>query len=128
VVVYLAGEKALTWWHRNVVRSQYGLQGWKKARIYPDFIFAIQTEGEAKRITVPETKGDQLDNLYTAYKREVLSFLSGAFQWDDYTPAGENWSWSRTPGRSKEGRPLRRRCALQTGPSPSLFKPTPMGD
>ena len=34
-------------------------------------------DDSAKRITVLETKGDQLDNLDTAYKREVLSFLSG---------------------------------------------------
>ena len=42
-----------------------------------------------KRITVLETKGDQLDNLDTAYKRDVLAFLSGHFAWDDATPAGE---------------------------------------
>ncbi len=36
-----------------------------------------------------ETKGDQLDNLDTAYKREVLTFLSGNFEWDDAVPAGE---------------------------------------
>lgn len=89
MAVYLDGEKALAWWHRNVARTQYGIQGWKKAKIYPDFIFAVQSEGEDKRITVLETKGDQRDNLDTAYKREVLDFLSGAFQWDDYTPAGE---------------------------------------
>ena len=69
--------------------TQYGLQGWKKAKIYPDFIFAVQTEGDSSRITVLETKGDQLDNLDTAYKREVITFLSGASDSDDYTPAGE---------------------------------------
>ena len=58
-------------------------------RIYPDFIFAVQVEGEAKRLTVLETKGDQLDNLDTAYKREVLTFLSDNVAWDDYIPAGE---------------------------------------
>lgn len=89
VAVYLDGEKALTWWHRNVARTQYGIQGWKKAKIYPDFIFAVHSEGLSKRITLLETKGDQLDNLDTAYKREFLAFLSDAFQWDDYTPAGE---------------------------------------
>ncbi len=89
VAVYLDGEEALSWWHRNVARSQYGIQGWKKAKIYPDFIFAVQTEGEAKKITVLETKGDQLDNLDTAYKREVLAFLSEHFAWDDAVPAGE---------------------------------------
>ena len=89
VAVYLDGEKALAWWHRNVARTQYGIQGWKKAKIYPDFIFAVQKEGTNKRITILETKGDQLDNLDTAYKRDALNFLSGHFQWDDATPVGE---------------------------------------
>lgn len=89
VAVYLDGEKTLAWWHRNVARTQYGIQGWKKAKIYPDFIFAVQRDGEANRITVLETKGDQLDNLDTAYKREALSFLSGHFKWDEATPVGE---------------------------------------
>ncbi|WP_018698729.1 DEAD/DEAH box helicase [Amorphus coralli] len=89
VAVYLDGEAALVWWHRNVARTQYGIQGWRKAKIYPDFIFAVQREGMANRVTVLETKGDQLDNLDTAYKREVLSFLSDNFRWDTATPAGE---------------------------------------
>ncbi len=89
VAVYLDGDQALSWWHRNVARSQYGIQGWKKGKIYPDFIFAAQGAGTSKRITVLETKGDQLDNLDTAYKREVLSYLSDHFQWDDSAPAGE---------------------------------------
>ena len=89
VAVYLDGEAALTWWHRNVARSQYGIQGWKKAKIYPDFIFAMQRESKSERIIVLETKGDQLDNLDTAYKRELLSFMSDHFAWDDYTSAGE---------------------------------------
>ena len=75
--------------HRNVARTQYGIQGWKKAKIYPDFIFAVHHEGKAKCISVLETKGDQLDNLDTAYKREILSFLSNHFIWDDCTPAGK---------------------------------------
>ena len=89
VAVYLDGETALSWWHRNVARTQYGIQGWKRAKIYPDFIFAVQGNGKTKRITALETKGGQLDNLDTAYKRDVLSFLSNHFSWDDYTPAGE---------------------------------------
>lgn len=89
VAVYLDGEKTLTWWHRNVARTQYGIQGWKKAKIYPDFIFAVQKDGKSSRITVLETKGDQLDNLDTAYKRDALSFLSEHFQWDATTPVGE---------------------------------------
>ena len=89
VAVYLDGEKALTWWHRNVARTQYGIQGWKKAKIYPDFIFAVHLDGAANRIIVLETKGDQLDNLDTAYKRDVMTFLSDNFSWEDGTTAGE---------------------------------------
>lgn len=89
VAVYLDGEKTLAWWHRNVARTQYGIQGWKRAKIYPDFIFAVQRDGETKRIIVLETKGDQLDNLDTHYKREALAFLSEHFQWDEATPVGE---------------------------------------
>jgi type III restriction enzyme len=88
IAVYLDGEKALVWWHRNVARTQYGLQGWRRSKIYPDFIFAVQGHGKSQRITVLETKGDQLDNLDTAYKRQVLTFLSNNFGWDSTLPAG----------------------------------------
>jgi type III restriction enzyme len=88
VAVYLDGEAALKWWHRNVARSQYAVQGWRRAKIYPDFIFAVQHKDGSSRITLLETKGDQLDNLDTAYKRDVLQFMSKNFTWDDTAPAG----------------------------------------
>lgn len=75
-MVYLDGEQALTWWHRNAARSQYGLQGWQDRRIYPDFVFSVRPDGKAERITILETKGDFLDNLDTDYKRKLMSFLS----------------------------------------------------
>jgi len=89
VAVYLDGEEALAWWYRNVARRQYGIQGWKKGKIYPDFIFAVKTKGSEGRITVLETKGDYLDNPDTEYKRGLLSFLADNFAWDDGIPAGE---------------------------------------
>lgn len=89
VAVYLDGETALTWWHRNVARSEYGIQGWKKGKVYPDFIFAVRTEGRNQRITAIETKGDHLDNLDTDYKRKLLRFLSSSYAWENSTPAGE---------------------------------------
>ena len=89
VAVYLDAEEAFVWWHRNVARAQYGIQGWKRGKVYPDFIFAVQSDGVGNRITVLDTKGDQLDNLDTGYKREMLSFLSDHFSWDDGIPARE---------------------------------------
>ena len=88
VAVYLDGDQALSWWHRNVARRQYSIQGWKRGRIYPDFIFAARMNGTGSRIVVLETKGDHLDNLDTDYKREVLSFLSENYSWDDGISAG----------------------------------------
>ena len=76
VAVYLDAEQALSWWHRNVARSQYGIQGWQGRRIYPDFVFAVGSDGKPERITVLETKGDHLDNIDTGYKRELMDFLS----------------------------------------------------
>jgi type III restriction enzyme len=88
VAGYLDDDKALKWWHRNVARRQYGLQGWKRAKVYPDFLFAVQREGKGNRLVILETKGDQLDNLDTAYKRNLLSHLSNNFCWNKALPAG----------------------------------------
>ncbi len=89
VAGYLDDEKALKWWHRNVARKQYGLQGWKRAKVYPDFLFAVQREGKGNRIVVLETKGDHLnDPIETAYKRDLLDNLSDNFSWDKTQTAG----------------------------------------
>jgi type III restriction enzyme len=64
------------------------MQGWRRAKIYPDFIFAVERSDKSRRITVLETKGDQLDNLDTAYKRDLLDLLSASFVWDSTVPAG----------------------------------------
>lgn len=84
---YLDEHKALVWWHRNVAKSgQYFVQGWRKSKIYPDFIFAVNKE----RIVVIETKGDQLEgNLDTEYKRKLLATVSNHFAFDKTTKAGE---------------------------------------
>ena len=89
VAVFLDGSKTISWWHRNVARTQYGLQGWKRGRIYPDFIFAASGEGDARRLVALETKGDHLQNPDTDYKRDVLNFLTDHFEWDEVVPAGQ---------------------------------------
>ncbi|WP_295409592.1 DEAD/DEAH box helicase family protein [uncultured Thiocystis sp.] len=77
IAVYLDSEATLTWWHRNVARQQYGIQGWRRGRIYPDFIFALQRARETNRVVVLETKGPQLaGNLDTEYKQAVLRLMS----------------------------------------------------
>ncbi|WP_259972135.1 DEAD/DEAH box helicase [Leisingera caerulea] len=90
VAVHLDGAAAVTWWHRNVARHQYGLQGWRRGRIYPDFVFAASTSGGSNRLVALETKGDQLaGNLDTTYKKNVLEVLTKGFAWDHTAPAGQ---------------------------------------
>jgi len=93
VAVYLDAEKSLLWWHRNVARHQYVLAGWRRERIYPDFIFAVQPGnqyGKGNRLVVMETKGDHLQgNLDTEYKRAVLALMTEAFNIDQTQRVGE---------------------------------------
>jgi type III restriction enzyme len=89
---YLDEQSALEWWHRNVAKgSNYHLQGWKKNRVYPDFIFGLQRSGKKRRILVWETKGDQLEgNLDSEYKRKLLDAMSRMKKWRRL----ENWNSS----------------------------------
>jgi type III restriction enzyme len=87
---YLEEQKALRWWHRNVAKAgHYAVQGWRRNKVYPDFIFAFaQTEG-GERIYVIETKGDQLaGNLDSEYKKKLLNVMSESYQQGRTTGAG----------------------------------------
>lgn len=87
VAIHLDGAATVEWWHRNVARHQYGLQGWRRHKIFPDFVFLAADAGGQKRVIALETKGDQLaGNLDTTYKQAVLDLLSSNFAWDN-TPA-----------------------------------------
>jgi type III restriction enzyme len=88
---YLDERGALEWWHRNVAKAgHYHLQGWKKNRVYPDFIFALTHDGGRRKLVVLETKGDQLaGNLDTDYKRKLLQLASDHFRLEQTTKAGE---------------------------------------
>ncbi|MBK5964035.1 type III restriction endonuclease subunit R [Thiocystis minor] len=90
IAVYLDSEATLTWWHRNVARQQYGIQGWRRGRIYPDFIFALQRARETNRVVVLETKGPQLaGNLDTEYKQAVLRLMSDHYAIEQAMRVGE---------------------------------------
>lgn len=89
IAVYLDGDQALRWWHRNVARTQYAVQGWRREKVYPDFIFAVQRDDGATRLVVLEMKGQHLaGNDDTEYKRAVLNMMAQNFKWDTAIPAG----------------------------------------
>ncbi len=78
---YLDEQKALQWWHRVAVRQRgdYYLRGWKRERIWPDFVaMGGETDGKP-HVLVFETKGKHLDNPDTDYKRRVLETLQNAY-------------------------------------------------
>jgi type III restriction enzyme len=69
------------WWHRNVAKAQYGLQGWKRQKVYPDFVFAKRTVNGKSSVVVLETKGLHLAGSQdTDYKRQLLEKLSAMFK------------------------------------------------
>ena len=79
---YLDEERALQWWHRVAARQrgEYYLQGWKRGRIYPDFVAMANDIAGVTRVLIFDTKGEHLEgNLDTEYKRKVLETLEGAF-------------------------------------------------
>ena len=79
---YLDEEQALQWWHRVAARQRgaYYVQGWKRGRIYPDFVAMANEIGGVTHVMIFDTKGEHLaGNLDTEYKRKVLETLEGAF-------------------------------------------------
>jgi type III restriction enzyme len=93
VAVYLDAKKSLKWWHRNVARSEYAVLGWRRERIYPDFLFAVRPGGgcgDGNRLVVLEMKGEHLQgNPDTEYKRAVLRLMTEAFEIDQTQRVGE---------------------------------------
>ena len=79
---YLDEQRALQWWHRVAVRQhgEYYLRGWRRERIWPDFVaMGGETKGKLS-VLVFETKGQHLDaNNDTKYKKRVFSALEQTF-------------------------------------------------
>jgi type III restriction enzyme len=85
VAIYLDEQEKLLWWYRNMSRQDYHIQGWKRNKIYPDFIAADnasslleRTGGEADygTVYVLETKGIHLKNEDTKYKQNVFALCN----------------------------------------------------
>ncbi len=79
---YLDESEAVKWWHRVAAqqRDGYHLAGWRKSRVYPDFIVMTNEAGDKARLGIYDTKGEQLEgNLDTKYKESLLKTLQGAF-------------------------------------------------
>ena len=96
VAAYLDGQERLFFWYRNRARKDYYVQGWKRHRIYADFIVTLQadepdSDDEFHRVFVVETKGVHLKHSEdTDYKRSVFDLCSKHAKktdWATFVPA-----------------------------------------
>lgn len=75
VAWYLDDQDKLLFWFRNVPKRDYGVQGWRRGKVYADFIFTdIDGTGNGfNRVFVVETKGIHLKGSEdTEYKRALF--------------------------------------------------------
>ena len=75
--LYLEKSNALYWWHRVAARQDYYLQGWRRQRVYPDFVACRREDG---KLLILETKGMHLEGSEdTSYKKRLLATLEDAY-------------------------------------------------
>ena len=75
--LYLEKSNAIYWWHRIAARQDYYLQGWRRQRVYPDFVACRKDDG---KLLILETKGIHLKGSDdTGYKKKLLAILEEAY-------------------------------------------------
>ena len=76
--IYLDKSNAIHWWHRIAARQDYSLQGWRRHRVYPDFLAYRKSNN---KLFIIELKGDQFKgNPDTLYKESLLKKLEGVYK------------------------------------------------
>ena len=80
--LYLDKKDTIQWWHRIAAKQGYFLQGWRRDRVYPDFIACVQGDKKGQqRLLIFETKGQHLEgNSDTTYKQELIKTLETAYK------------------------------------------------
>jgi len=79
VAIYLDEQEKLLWWYRNMSRQDYHIQGWKRNKIYPDFVATNKSKTKKEdydTVFVLETKGIHLKNEDTKYKQDVFALCN----------------------------------------------------
>ncbi len=92
VAWYLEDQDRLFFWYRNVDRRDYGIQGWRKNKVYPDFIFTTlnsSAQTEFDKVFVVETKGLHLKGSPdTSYKRSLLDVCNEQAREESFSELG----------------------------------------
>lgn len=77
VALFLDHHPEVLWWYRNLVGSEcFAIQGYRRNRIYPDFVVQKGNRKPAACVLVVESKGKQLKgNEDTNYKKSVAAYF-----------------------------------------------------
>ena len=78
VALYLDRHPEVLWWYRNLVGAQcFSIQGYKRSKIYPDFVVQqAHRDKPVATVVVVESKGKHLKgNEDTNYKRKVARYF-----------------------------------------------------
>jgi len=96
VATYLDKQERLFFWYRNRARHDYYVQGWKRGRIFADFVFTLKPDepdngDEFHKVFVAETKGIHLKKSADSdYKRSVFNVCNKHAKrkdWSEFVPA-----------------------------------------
>lgn len=80
VALYMDGNNAVKWWWRLAARREWGLQGWMRNKVYPDFLVHLDAKDDTARLLVLETKGKFLEgSADTEFKRKFFELLEKAY-------------------------------------------------
>lgn len=95
IAIYLDEQEKLLWWYRNLSKQDYFVQGWRKYKIYPDFVFtkSDETGRDYSKVYVVETKGSHLKGSEdTNYKKSVFKFCNELGQKKDWKELNKEFS------------------------------------
>ena len=99
VATYLDRQERLFFWYRNHPRRDYYVQGWKRHKIFADFVFTLKADEPGNsdsfhKVFVTETKGLHLKGgADTDYKRTVFDLCTQHAReknWNEFVPAMRN--------------------------------------
>lgn len=89
VAWYLDDQSKLFFWYRNVARRDYYVQGWRKEKVFPDFIFTTSGRNDFDKAYVVETKGLHLaGNADTGYKTDLFNVCNDLAKEKDWNEFG----------------------------------------
>jgi hypothetical protein len=81
VAIYLDEAEAVHWWHRVAARREWGLQGWLRRKVYPDFLVWVENKRGTTRLLSVETKGGQLAGFSDSeWKKRLFEVLEHAYE------------------------------------------------